>query len=34
MAEQLDPEEWTEIMNAAYERLIEPVFRTRARWPG
>ena len=27
MAEQLDPEEWTEIMNAAYDYLIKPVYR-------
>lgn len=27
MAEQMDPEEWTEIMNAAFKRLIEPVER-------
>ncbi len=27
MAERLDPEEWTDIMNAGYERLIVPVFR-------
>jgi class 3 adenylate cyclase len=27
MAEKLDPEEWTEIMNGAYERLIAPVYR-------
>lgn len=26
-AEQLDPETWTEIMNGAFERLIEPVYR-------
>jgi class 3 adenylate cyclase len=27
LAEQLDPEEWTEIMNGAFERLIKPVTR-------
>jgi class 3 adenylate cyclase/tetratricopeptide (TPR) repeat protein len=27
LAEQLDPEEWAEIMNAAFERIIEPVYR-------
>ena len=27
LAEQMDPEDWTEIMNAAFERLIEPVER-------
>lgn len=27
MAERLDPEEWTEIMNGAYENLIAPVYR-------
>ncbi|HEY3212831.1 MAG TPA: adenylate/guanylate cyclase domain-containing protein, partial [Actinomycetota bacterium] len=27
MAEKLDPEEWTEIMNGAYENLIAPVYR-------
>jgi class 3 adenylate cyclase/ATP/maltotriose-dependent transcriptional regulator MalT len=27
MAETLDPEEWTDIMNAAFERLIAPVQR-------
>jgi class 3 adenylate cyclase/tetratricopeptide (TPR) repeat protein len=27
MAETLDPEEWTEIMNGAYEYLIAPVYR-------
>jgi class 3 adenylate cyclase/tetratricopeptide (TPR) repeat protein len=27
MAEELDPEEWTEIMNGAYENLIAPVYR-------
>jgi class 3 adenylate cyclase/tetratricopeptide (TPR) repeat protein len=27
MAEDLDPEEWTDVMNAAYERLITPVYR-------
>ena len=27
MAERLDPEEWTDLMNAAYEHLIEPVIR-------
>jgi class 3 adenylate cyclase/tetratricopeptide (TPR) repeat protein len=27
MAEQLDPEEWTEIMNGAFENLIAPVYR-------
>jgi len=27
MAETMDPEEWTEIMNGAFERLIAPVYR-------
>ncbi len=27
MAEQLDPEEWAEIMNAAFEHLMQPVYR-------
>jgi class 3 adenylate cyclase/tetratricopeptide (TPR) repeat protein len=27
MAEDLDPEEWTDVMNAAYEHLIAPVVR-------
>jgi class 3 adenylate cyclase/tetratricopeptide (TPR) repeat protein len=27
MAEELDPEEWTEIMNGAFENLIAPVYR-------
>jgi class 3 adenylate cyclase/tetratricopeptide (TPR) repeat protein len=27
MAEQLDPEAWTDVMNSAYEVLIEPVVR-------
>ena len=27
MAEKLDPEEWAEIMNGAFERLITPVYR-------
>ena len=27
LAEQLDPEEWTEIMNGAFENLIAPVYR-------
>jgi len=27
MAGELDPEEWTEIMNGAYENLIAPVYR-------
>jgi class 3 adenylate cyclase/tetratricopeptide (TPR) repeat protein len=27
MAEQMDPEAWTAIMNQAYPRLIEPVYR-------
>jgi class 3 adenylate cyclase len=27
MAEHLDPEEWTEIMNGAFENLIAPVYR-------
>ncbi|MBI3243398.1 MAG: AAA family ATPase [Chloroflexi bacterium] len=27
MAEKLDPEEWAEIMNGAFERLISPVYR-------
>lgn len=26
-AEQLDPEDWTEIMNGAFERLIRPVYQ-------
>ena len=27
MAETLDPEEWAEIMNGAFERLIAPIYR-------
>jgi len=27
MAERLDPEEWTDVMNDAYEHLITPVYR-------
>src|ERR671911_1963806 len=27
MAEDLDPEDWTDVMNAAFEHLIEPVYR-------
>lgn len=27
MAEELDPEEWTEIMNEAFAHLIEPIYR-------
>src|SRR6187200_6450 len=27
IADQLDPEEWTEIMNGAFESLIAPVYR-------
>jgi len=27
MADGLDPEEWTDVMNAAYEHLIAPVYR-------
>ena len=27
MAEGLDPEEWADLMNAAYEHLITPVYR-------
>jgi class 3 adenylate cyclase/tetratricopeptide (TPR) repeat protein len=27
MAEGLDPEDWTDVMNAAYEHLIAPVYR-------
>src|SRR5438046_525968 len=27
MAERLDPEEWAEILNGAFEHLIEPVYR-------
>ncbi|HVH54581.1 MAG TPA: zinc-ribbon domain-containing protein, partial [Actinomycetota bacterium] len=27
MAEELDPEEWTEIMNGVFENLIAPVYR-------
>ncbi|MCH9011140.1 MAG: adenylate/guanylate cyclase domain-containing protein [Chloroflexi bacterium] len=26
-AEKLDPEEWAEIINGAFEHLIEPVYR-------
>jgi class 3 adenylate cyclase/tetratricopeptide (TPR) repeat protein len=26
-AEQLDPEEWTEIMNAAFEHMIQPIYK-------
>lgn len=31
MAEQLDPEEWAEIMNNAFEYLIKPCTTTKAR---
>jgi len=27
MAEKLDPEEWSEVMNGAFEYLIEPIYR-------
>ena len=27
LAEQMDPEEWTEIINAAFERMIRPVYQ-------
>ncbi len=27
MAEQLDPEEWAELMNGAFDRLISPIYR-------
>src|SRR6266550_8137758 len=27
MAETLDPEEWTDVMNAAFEYLIAPIYR-------
>lgn len=27
LAERLDPEDWAEIMNAVFERIIEPVYR-------
>ncbi len=27
MAEELDPEDWTDVMNEAFEHLIEPVVR-------
>src|SRR5262249_8446939 len=27
MAERLDPEEWTDVMNGAFQRLVEPVER-------
>ena len=27
MAEQLDPEEWTDLMNEAYAHLIAPIYR-------
>jgi class 3 adenylate cyclase len=33
MAERLDPEQVLEIMNGAFEVLIEPIFATEARWP-
>lgn len=26
-AEQMDPEEWADLMNSAFERLIEPIYR-------
>ena len=26
-AEQLDPEEWTEIINGAFEHMIKPVYQ-------
>src|SRR5436190_6383779 len=37
MAEKLDPEEWAEVMNGAFEHLIAPVYGyegTLARWMG
>ena len=37
MAEQLGPEKWAEIINGAFAKLIEPVYRyegTRARLMG
>ncbi len=27
LAEQLDPEEWTEIVNAAFEQMVRPIYR-------
>ena len=33
MAEALDPEDWAEIMNGAFERLIAPVYRYEGRSP-
>ncbi|HEX6305064.1 MAG TPA: adenylate/guanylate cyclase domain-containing protein [Anaerolineales bacterium] len=33
MAERLDPEEWAEVMNAAFEYLIAPVFRYEGTIP-
>jgi class 3 adenylate cyclase len=34
MAEKLDPEEWTEIMNGAYENLIAGIGATLVQAPG
>ena len=33
LAEQMDPEAWSEIMGEAFENLIEPVERFGGRWP-
>ena len=33
MAEGLDPEEWAEIMNGAFEALISPAFRYEGTIP-
>jgi class 3 adenylate cyclase len=34
MAERLDPEEFTEIMEGAFDLLIEPITRYEGRWRG
>jgi len=33
-AENLDPEEWAEIMNGAFEHLISPIYRYEGTYPG
>jgi class 3 adenylate cyclase len=34
LAESLDPEDWLEIMNGAFDVLIEPVYRYKGTWRG
>jgi class 3 adenylate cyclase len=33
LAEKFDPEDWTDVMNRAYERLNTPILRYEGRWP-